>query len=187
MRITGGLWRGQIITVPKGLPVRPTTDRTREALFNILQHHLGLQGMRVLDLFSGTGIISLESLSRGAMHVTAVDKNRKCIQALSKLIRDRDINLHIRQSDAMSYLNRESEAYSLIFMDPPYSYDAIDALIDIIFKRGILSKPGLLVVEHDPHRKLAPRDEFLFLRSYGSSGLSFFTSDISPQQEEPFS
>jgi len=179
MRITGGTYRGRVIQVPKGLPVRPTTDRTREALFSILQHKRVLTDSKVLDLFTGTGIISLEALSRGAAEVTAVDKHRRCIQALKKL---KDLyqltNLNIGQADAMQYVRHSDEAFHLIFMDPPYQYAGISALIDLIFERRLLHADGLLVVEHDPHRDFSTRKEFLMERVYGSSGLSFFAISV---------
>ncbi len=175
MRITGGIYKGRKIQVPKGLPVRPTTDRTREALFSILQHRLVLSGNKVLDLFTGTGIISLEILSRGAGKATAVDKDRRCIQALKRL---KDLyqltNLTIRQADAQQFVKQTDERYHLIFMDPPYQYDGIATLIDLIFKQGLLHSDGLLVVEHDPHRDFSTQQEFLMERVYGSSSLSFF-------------
>ena len=88
MRIISGKYGGRSWHPPKGLPVRPTTDRTREALFNLLQHRIMLQGAEVLDLFSGTGGISLECLSRGATRVVAVDRHRGCVMALKKVLKE---------------------------------------------------------------------------------------------------
>jgi len=174
MRIIGGTYRGRTISIPKGLPVRPTTDRTREALFNILIHQIVFRETRVLDLFAGTGMISLECISRGAQEVIAVDSHRRCVQAL---IHNRDKlaikGLSIIQADAKRYVATATEIFDLVFMDPPYAYDGITRLTQAIQQHSILSNSGIIVIEHDPLRDFSHIEGYSYTRKYGSSSLTF--------------
>ena len=176
MRIVGGTYKGRRIHAPKKLPVRPTTDRTREALFNMLTHHIDLSDKTVLDLFCGTGIISAEFQSRGVLFTTGVDRHRGCVTTYKNVMGDlgkADSSRGIK-SDCLTFCKKIEEAWDLIFMDPPYDYPKITQLLKIIFERELLKPNGLCIVEHDPRRELSQEEHFLFSRVYGSSGLSFF-------------
>ena len=104
MRIISGTHKGRRIIAPKKLPVRPTTDRSKEALFNILQHQYDWSSIRVLDLFSGTGSISYEFASRGVTEIFSVDKNSSCIKFIQHTAEKLDFEINTMQSDALKYL-----------------------------------------------------------------------------------
>lgn len=176
MRIVGGTYKGRRIHAPKGLPVRPTTDRTREALFNILPNHIDLSDKTVLDLFCGTGIISAEFQSRGVQYTTGVDRHRGCILAYKKVMEDLGKSAESRgiKSDCLTFCKKAEGAWDLLFMDPPYDYPKLTELLAVIFSKNLLRPEGLCIVEHDPRRALHQTEHFLFSRAYGSSGLSFF-------------
>ena len=119
MRIISGSHKGRRVIAPKKLPVRPTTDRSKEGLFNILQHRLNFESLHVLDLFSGTGNISYEFASRGIANITAVDQNRHCVNFIKKTATDIGLTINSLQSDSITFLKKKVSHYDLIFGDPP--------------------------------------------------------------------
>jgi len=151
MRIVGGTFKGRVIHAPAGRDVRPTTDRARESLFNILAHsyqphEFQLIGARVLDLCAGTGALGLEALSRGASHVTFVEKNAVARAALAHNIRtmQAEDSVHVVKGDA-THLPQAPIACGLVFLDPPYADNAeIPALASAVDCGWI--KPGAIVV-----------------------------------------
>ena len=180
MRITGGTYKGRRFQIKKGLPVRPTTDRTREALFNMLTHRISFEGKKVLDLFCGTGIVSAEFLSRRVEFVTGVDRHRACIQSFHRLAQDlgeKDKAKGICR-DCNSFCKQSEDSWDLIFMDPPYALQGIPELIQLIFDRNLLSGEGMCIVEHDPKLRLESESHFDFSKVYGSSALSFFRCEV---------
>ncbi|MEM6630707.1 MAG: 16S rRNA (guanine(966)-N(2))-methyltransferase RsmD [Bacteroidota bacterium] len=180
MRITGGTYKGRRFHIKKGLPVRPTTDRTREALFNMLSHRLELSRTSVLDLFCGTGIVSAEFLSRGAVFVTGVDKNRGCIQSFKRLaetLKEESKTKGICK-DCRSFCKQTEESWDVIFMDPPYALSGIPDLIQLIFQRKLLNADGMCIVEHDPKLRLDAEEFHDYSKVYGSSALSFFRYEV---------
>ncbi|MEZ4772251.1 MAG: 16S rRNA (guanine(966)-N(2))-methyltransferase RsmD [Bacteroidia bacterium] len=176
MRIIGGKYGGRNIRVPKGLPVRPTTDRTKEALFNILNNELEWPEIKVLDLFAGTGNISLECLSRGAAHVTSVDQHAKCIAAIQASFSELSItNAQAIRANVWQFVKQPAaDPYGLIFMDPPYDMPRQGELVAQLMENNWLAIDGLLVVEHTSHTQFSALAGFDFSRVYGSSTLSFF-------------
>src|SRR5688572_11806398 len=120
MRIIGGAFKGKTIKVPKDLPVRPTTDFAKEGLFNILNNRVDFSELRVLDLFSGTGHISMEFASRGSSNVVAVDKNFKCAGFLRSVNKEYNFNINAVKSDVFDFLKNVGPGFDLIFADPPY-------------------------------------------------------------------
>jgi 16S rRNA (guanine966-N2)-methyltransferase len=121
MRIISGSHKGRRIIAPKSLPVRPTTDRAKEALFNILQHRIDLYEVKALDLFSGIGSISFELSSRGCPDITSVDKHFGCIRFISETTEKLGLDgIHTVKSDVFQYLDRTSARFDFIFADPPY-------------------------------------------------------------------
>jgi len=178
MRIIGGKFGGRTIHSPKGLPVRPTTDRTKEALFNVLGHRLYWEETRVLDLFAGTGNISLECWSRGAQHVTSVDKHPRCVAAIRKHLESLGVaEAEVIRMDVKRYVKQAGGIYDWIFMDPPYAMPDQESLVMTILENDLLAENGLLTVEHTPQLKLAHLPYFESVRVYGSSALSFFSKD----------
>lgn len=176
MRIISGTHKGRRIQAPKNLPVRPTTDRAKESLFNILGHHTDWPNARALDLFAGTGNISYECASRGCPQVIAVDAHPGCVKFIGQTARQLQMPIVPVRSDVLKYLEKSTGAYSLIFADPPYEMaeEMLRRLVALCMERELLESGGLLVVEHSPHRDLSALEGFREVRKYGSTCFSFF-------------
>jgi 16S rRNA (guanine966-N2)-methyltransferase len=179
MRIIGGTLKGLRLNPPKNLPVRPTTDLAKEALFNILLNQVEFEGLRVLDLFSGTGNISLEFASRGAVEVVSVDRSIQCVHYLKDCARQHGLT-HIKtfKDDVFKYLQLETEQFDLVFADPPYDLNRIPEIPKIIFEKNLLQPDGLLIVEHQSMQNLSNHPAFIEQRKYGHSSFSFFKNTI---------
>lgn len=176
MRIISGRFGGRRLTPPGNLPVRPTTDRAKEALFNILENRYNLEGLRALDLFAGTGNLSLELVSRGCAEVTAVDRSAACVQFIKRTAQELGAEASLRaiRSDVFRFLKQVSGSFDLIFADPPYDLHNFADIALTIFKKGILSPAGCLVIEHPTLVKLDHLPGFREKRTYGQSAFSFF-------------
>ena len=176
MRIISGKFKGRKILYNNLQNVRPTTDRTKESLFNILNQYFVFEEISALDLFSGSGNISYELASRGVKEITSVEKNIKCVRFINNFSKTLNIKLSVVNSSTLKFLNDTKLKFDLIIADPPYSYTIgeIQTLIDLIFAKGILNDNGILIIEH--HKNNTIRDnEFLFdTRTYGTNSLSFF-------------
>ncbi|MBC7746250.1 MAG: 16S rRNA (guanine(966)-N(2))-methyltransferase RsmD [Flavobacterium sp.] len=176
MRIIGGKFKGLRLKPPPNLPVRPTTDVAKEALFNILNNQVDFENIRVLDLFSGTGNISLEFASRGVLKVVAVDREFSCYNYLKKIAKELKLeNIQANKSDVFKFLETETDSYDLIFADPPYDLPQITLIPNILFENNLLKKGGLLIIEHPSFKKIDTHPNFKEQRQYGSSAFSFFT------------
>jgi 16S rRNA (guanine966-N2)-methyltransferase len=175
MRIIGGKLKGLRLNPPKNLPVRPTTDMAKEALFNILQNQIEFEGINVLDLFSGTGNIAMEFASRGANQVVGVDRSIHCINYLKDMARQHDLaNVKTYKDDIFKYLQHETDQFDLIFADPPYDLNRIPEIPGLIFDKNLLVPGGLLIVEHQSLQNLSKHPSFVEQRKYGHSSFSFF-------------
>ncbi|MBW4891487.1 RsmD family RNA methyltransferase [Mucilaginibacter sp. HMF5004] len=175
MRIIGGKLKGLRLNPPTNLPVRPTTDMAKEALFNILNNQITFEGITVLDLFSGTGNISMEFASRGAELVTSVDRSVQCIHYLNDTSRQHKLeNIKTFKADVFKYLDMESEQYDLVFADPPYDLNRIPDIPKIVAAKNLLKPDGLLIVEHQSMQNLSQQPGFVEQRKYGHSSFSFF-------------
>jgi 16S rRNA (guanine966-N2)-methyltransferase len=175
MRIISGSLKGRRINPPNNLPVRPTTDLAKESLFNILNNHIDFETINALDLFSGTGSISLELISRGCISVTSVDMNFKCTDFIKKTALAFNItNLHIIKTNVMNFLKFSSTAYDLIFADPPYDMQGINNIPDIIFEKNLLRENGLLIVEHSKDINFDNHKRLFEHRNYGKVNFSIF-------------
>lgn len=176
MRIISGALKGRRLIAPKKLPVRPTTDRSKEALFNILQHQYNWEDICVLDLFTGTGSISYEFGSRGVRNITAVDQNKSCIEFVQKTTQSLNLPIQTLQMEAKKYLSSVKSQFNLIFSDPPYNLGSENyiKLIDLIFENEILDQDGLLIMEHGEHERFDEHQKFSESRKYGSNVFSFF-------------
>ncbi len=174
IRIISGTAKGRRLQAPKNLPVRPTTDRAKEALFNILQHQHDLPSSHVLDLFSGTGNISYEFASRGVAHSTAVEQHRKCVEFIRSTNDLLGFSIDVVQQEVLHFLAQTQNKYSLIFADPPYDWEIkhYEDLLDIAMQR--LENEGLLIVEHEKHKGFEKHPNWLESRHYGSCSFSFF-------------
>lgn len=182
MRIISGKYKGKRITAPTNLPVRPTADMQKEALFNILNNYYNFENIKVLDLFSGTGNIAYEFASRGTENITAVDENVYCTKFINSTAKQLSFNISVIKSDVFQFLEKSLEKFDLIFADPPYdlNQEQFKKIAKLIFERNLLTDEGILVIEHSKHTHLEECLHFSFSRNYGGSVFSFFekTTDI---------
>ncbi len=176
MRIVSGTLKGKRIIAPKKLPVRPTTDFAKEALFNILNNQYHFSALKVIDLFSGTGNISYEFASRGAEEIIAVDGHFECVKFINKISQELDLPIRTVKSDVFKYLKATGEQANIIFADPPYNFeeDSLQQIVDTVFSRDLLLEGGSLIIEHHKKIDLSSLDHFSEVRKYGNSVFSFF-------------
>jgi 16S rRNA (guanine(966)-N(2))-methyltransferase RsmD len=176
MRIISGKYKGRRLNVPKKLPVRPTTDMAKEALFNILIHRYNFQNLSVLDLCSGTGNIAYEFCSRGVQSVHAVDKEFRCIKFIEQTASEFEMPIDAIKSDLFSFLERTPHNFDIIFVDPPYAMieDEFLRIVQLVFEKTLLNPNGLLIVEHSKHTTLSAHKNFEEVKTYGANCFSFF-------------
>jgi len=194
MRIIAGKAKGRVLVAPKANLLRPTTDRVKESLFNILS----VEGRRFLDLFAGAGSVGLEAASRGASRVLFVESNRACAEAIRTNIGRcgflnmpagadgvEDIEVIECPVDrALRRLGRRGDRYDVIFADPPYGENAADETLRLVRSLGLLAEGGVLVVQHAIRDELPARREGYRIddsRRYGDTALSF----LRPLQDPP--
>lgn len=147
MRIIAGNWRGRKIVAPKGETTRPTADRTRERLFSMLTSRLGdFEDLQILDLFSGSGALGLEALSRGAAHCTFVEQDRDALRALEKNIETLGADADVRIGSVL-HLGQARKPYDLILMDPPYDSGAGAVALDKLGRHGWFSPSSWIAIE----------------------------------------
>jgi 16S rRNA (guanine(966)-N(2))-methyltransferase RsmD len=176
MRIIGGKAAGLRLNPPQNLPVRPTTDIAKEALFNILNNRFDFDGMVCLDLFAGTGNISFELASRGAEKVNSIDQHGKCILYINETSKKLDLNqIKSRKADVFKYLKSDKEKYDLIFADPPYDLGQLPMLPKLVLENDLLKEGGILIIEHPSNRKMIDHPNFVEMRQYGNSSFSFYS------------
>lgn len=176
MRIIGGVNKNYRFKFPKNLNVRPTTDFCKENLFNILNNHIDFSEITVLDLYSGSGNISYEFISRGS-HVTSIDNNYRCIQYIKKNITALNTNKsNIQKIDSIKFLQENKIKYDLIFADPPFNFENkyYEELINIIFNKKVLAKNGILIIEHNKFLNFKNSIYFYMSRKYSDINFSFF-------------
>jgi len=174
VRIISGKHKGKILSAPNKLPVRPTTDMAKEALFNILENRYFLDNKKVLDLFSGTGNIAFEFASRGCEDITAIDQNFHCTKFIIQTAENLEYSINVKKMDCLDFLEKASSNYDIIFADPPYDYKHYKKLKNIIFSKKLVEKDGCLIIEHDANTCFDA--ENIELRKYGSVHFSIFTN-----------
>lgn len=176
MRIISGKNKGQRLTAPKKLPVRPTTDMAKEALFNILNNRYYFNEVSVLDLFAGTGNISYEFASRGSENITAVDVDHACVRYITATSSEMDFPIVAIKKDVFQYLQTNPIKAHIIFADPPYDLtpEEFAVIPKLIFEKQLLLENGVLVIEHSKHTDLSHLEHFTNQRRYGGSVFSFF-------------
>ena len=185
MRIISGKYKGRRIFPPKGLPVRPTTDMSKEALFNVLNNHFSFEGLKILDLFAGTGNISFEFASRGSTPITAVDADFGCVKFIKQVTTEYDFNIAATKSDVFQFLERNKASYDIIFADPPYALDqkTFEKIVLTVFEKNSLQEDGMMIIEHSKFTKLDHLIHFSFKKSYGGSIFSFFELNKNDTEE----
>lgn len=183
MRVISGTLKGRRLVCPPGLATRPTADRIKESIFNILSGRL--QEKRVLDLFAGTGALGIEALSRGAAFAVFIDQAKAAMDAIQRNIRafglegrSRIIRWNIRKN-----LNclRSTRSFDLVFMDPPYTTDAVNPVLTSLAACGALCSGARIVIEHSDQESIALPTDTLVLadqRRFGKTLVSFVDAMI---------
>ena len=177
MRIISGIYGGRRFNTPSNLQARPTTDIAKESLFNILQNRIDFEGISALDLFSGTGSISFELLSRGAEHVVSVEMGRVQQQFIQKVAGELKIGREhqLIRGDVFRYLKGTTSQFDFIFADPPYALPELPTLPDLVLEGKLLKEDGLFILEHGKENDFSSHPHFLELRKYGAVHFSFFS------------
>ena len=184
MKLIAGRFGGHGLKTPSGHETRPSTARTREALFGLIDARIYLEGAEVLDLFSGTGALGLEVISRGAELVTFVERKREVInyarENAEKIgVADKCIFI---QGDAVEYLRTyQGPALDLIMADPPYKLDAMQAMPDLAVPH--LDTDGVFTLEHSSHDWFDEHPRLMTSRSYGRTIVSLFRPPLPPEDE----
>lgn len=193
MRIITGKYKGRKFDVPHTFKARPTTDMAKENIFNVMQSYIDWDGAMALDLFAGTGSISLEMLSRGCASVTGVEMDRdhaRWIKACMDYLKV-DNYLLIR-GDVFHFLKSCRQQFDVIFADPPYALEQLPQIPDLIFQYDLLKPDGLFVFEHGKKNDFSNHPYFIDHRNYGSVNFSLFkkkepatdTPEENPSEEQ---
>lgn len=179
MRIITGTLKGRKINIPNTLNVRPTSDRTKEGLFSVIEARRFIPDTHILDLFAGSGNLGIEAVSRGAAKVLFVDNDRRNIQHIEKLGKKLGVSSQVRTvvSDAADFLNGPAIPYDIIFSDPPYDYPLMNEMIEIILSRGWLNENGWFVLEHDKRHDFTGHPHCFFSKAYGRTIVSIFLNE----------
>ena len=175
MRIITGQYKGRHFDIPRSFKARPTTDFAQENIFNVLNGYIDLDGAMTLDLFAGTGSISLEMLSRGCSPVISVEADRDHAnfirECFKKLGEDKDLLI---RGDVFRFLKTCKQKFDFIFADPPYALEKLPEIPDLVLNGELLNEDGIFVFEHGKNYDFSEHPRFLEHRSYGSVNFSIF-------------
>ncbi|MGB5872308.1 MAG: 16S rRNA (guanine(966)-N(2))-methyltransferase RsmD [Bacteroidota bacterium] len=189
MRIISGLYGGRTIDTVRDHSVRPATGRVRETVFNILSHRMDLSGIRVLDLFAGSGSLGLEALSREAARAVFVENSPSAVQYLRENVRSLGCEgeVEIVAMDSVVFLTQEQGEYDLVFADPPYGYERTKDLPGLIFSRKLVRQHGFLVIEHSPDCEFSDTSAYRVgpERHFGRTRVTFFRGISNNPEREP--
>lgn len=183
MRIITGQYKGRHFDIPRTFKARPTTDFAKENIFNVLAGYTDFDGISALDLFSGTGSITLELLSRGCSQVVSVeldrDHHRFIQQCVEKLRGERQApsalsGVQCLRADVFRYIKSCHQQFDLIFADPPYALPQLPTIPDLIFEKGLLAPDGVFVFEHGKDHDFSQHPHFAEHRQYGSVNFTLF-------------
>lgn len=184
MRIIAGYLKRKSIKAPRGTVTRPSTDRTRESLFNLVESRLDLEDADVLDLFAGTGALGFEAISRGAKVVTFVETYPAAVKSIRYNAGALEVSDHciVIRSDAVSYIERyKGPPFDLILADPPYELEMLARLPELAIPH--LKSGGLFVLEHDVRHSFVDHPDLAVSRPYGRTIVSIFSPDMNQQSE----
>ncbi len=184
MRTITGKYRGRHFDIPRTFKARPTTDFAKENIFNVLLRYVDFDGATALDLFSGTGSITLELLSRGCSQVVSIEADRdhhrfiqQCVQKLVGNGKGQEASsVQCLRADVFRYVKSCRMQFDFIFADPPYALEQLSALPDLILSKGILAEGGVFVLEHGKDHDFSQHSNFVEHRQYGSVNFSLFTA-----------
>jgi len=176
MRIITGIYKGRRFDIPRSFKARPTTDFAKENIFNVMRGYVDFEECTALDLFAGTGSISLELLSRGCKRVVSVENDRDHARFISQCVEKIGADNHLLiRGDVFKYIQQPAyQPYDLIFADPPYTLPELPQLPQLILKSGWLKSGGLLVFEHGKRNQFDTEPHFVEHRAYGSVNFSLF-------------
>ena len=191
MRIITGKYKGRHFDIPRTFKARPTTDFAKENIFNVINAYLDWEETVALDLFAGTGSISLELLSRGCKEVVSVEKDRDHARFISQCMEKIGADEHVLiKGDVFRFIKSCHQQFDFIFADPPYALPELPTIPDLIFSQDLLAPDGLFVFEHGKHNDFSSHPHFVEHRSYGSVNFTLFkaasnslTPDPSPSGE----
>jgi 16S rRNA (guanine966-N2)-methyltransferase len=179
MRVIAGKYKGRKLKAASKLEIRPATDRVKETIFNVLQHKLNLEQIRVLDLFAGTGSLGIEAVSRGAEHVTFVDFSKESISLIKSNLENLKCSevCELIKADGLKFIERCDEKFDLIFADPPYAYELTNRIPQIIFEKGLLKEFGFLIIEHSKNYHFDLSEYYIpaIKKEFGNTVVTFFT------------
>ena len=179
MRIIAGTLKGCRLNPPANLPVRPTTDMAREGLFNILNNYVDYEDCTVMDLFAGTGAMSVEFISRGAREVTSVDINNACAEYIKSEAQRLELrNLRVVRADVFDLLKRANRKFDIVFADPPYAIEGLQTLPDLVFEHQLLNDDGIFILEHPREYTFEEHPHFWQHRNYGKVNFTFFAMKL---------
>ena len=186
MRVISGIYKRRRFDVPHSFKARPTTDFAKENLFNVLSNNYFdfEDGVTALDLFAGTGSISIELVSRGCDRVISVEKDPQHLAFISQVMCEvkTDKCVPVR-ADVFRFIDKCSEQFDFIFADPPYALEGLESIPTRIFERGLLKEDGLLVLEHGKDNHFEADPHFIEHRSYGSVNFSFFKATVQAAEQ----
>lgn len=175
MRIIRGKYGRRRFDVPGNISARPTTDFARENIFNVIENLVDLEGASALDLFAGTGAVSIEFLSRGCSRVVCVEKASTQYNFIRKVVGLLgDTNITVIKGDALRYLASASQAFDVVFADPPYDMPGFAEIPEKILNSGAVAPGTLIIVEHNKTHDFSTLPGFLEHRAYGSVNFSIF-------------
>jgi 16S rRNA (guanine(966)-N(2))-methyltransferase RsmD len=175
MRIITGKYKGRHFDIPRTFKARPTTDFAKENIFNVLTGYLDFEGAAALDLFSGTGSITLELLSRGCSQVVSVEQDRDHHRFICECLKKLDTNDCIPlRGDAFRFVKSCKQQFDFIFADPPYALKELPTIPSLIFEKGLLKEGGLFVFEHGKDNDFSENPHFVEHRTYGSVNFTIF-------------
>lgn len=167
MRIIAGKYGGRSIKGKMPAGVRPTTDKSRESLFNTLDNYIYFEDKKVLDCYAGSGLVGIEFLSRGASHCSFIEKNFKPITLLNQLVKDFDIDKNsykIVKSDVIAYLKHTEENYNIIFSDAPYKLHTAGEIVMLVEERKLLTNEGFLILETEASEIIDITENFTLVK-----------------------
>jgi len=177
MRIIAGTYKGRILRAVYDKNLRPTADRVKETIFNILMNKIDFTGSTVLDMYAGSGNLGLEALSRGAERVVFVDQSYKAIQAIHRNIGmlKCESKCKVYELDVFRFFNIVQEQFNVIFADPPYNIQSLDEIVTKIFLFGLLRENGIAVIEHHADTRFNPNALFSIVtrREFGETAVTF--------------
>lgn len=177
MRVITGIYKGRHFDIPRSFKARPTTDFAKENIFNVLLQYVDFDGATALDLFSGTGSISLELVSRGCQQVVSVEMDRDHHRFIQECLKKLGTKACIPiRGDVFRFLKSCRQQYDFIFADPPYALKELPQLPDLVLGKQLLNPEGIFVLEHGKDCDFSQHPHFVEHRSYGSVNFSLFTA-----------